>query len=200
MIRTIINRASFRFDAIDPEIGDQGSVEVTVNGETRRVPANIGGSDVIYTWLLARYGDDPKWYTVVLNSKEDGREYFEMGTPSAPDHLEYIVPDEIQSKFREFRELSFDCVGLLAPRTTPRGPDEPAIHVISGENAEALIRGGLENLFRDGVGVLPPNSITVIDTPMEFDLPGCAPFAIAVTFESGLRDDIGDYLNSTEVL
>ena len=101
-----INRDSFRLDTSNPEIGDSGTVEATVNGETRRVPANIGGPDVIYTWLLARYSDDPKWYTVVLNSEEDGREYFEMGTPSAPDHLNGLEPDEIQFMFREFRELA----------------------------------------------------------------------------------------------
>ena len=101
----IINRSAFRFDTSNPEIGDEGFVDATINGETRTLACRIGGENVIYTRLKGRYGTDPRWYTIVLNSEEGGQEYVMVDEPSAPDHLDVIEPTEI--KFRELAQISF---------------------------------------------------------------------------------------------
>ncbi len=97
----IINRASFRLDTGNPEIGDEGTVEVNINGETRIEPCGIGGEDVIHACLKGRYGDDPRWWTVRVDSQEDGTEYYVADEAFAPKHLAGAVPTEIRFMARE---------------------------------------------------------------------------------------------------
>lgn len=94
--RPIINRDSFRFYTSNPEIGDNGTVEVTVNGETRRVLCIIDGSENIHVQnLYGRFGRSTRWWSLQVVSSIDGAEEYRIHEFPAPAALHGRVPDEI---------------------------------------------------------------------------------------------------------